>query len=95
MHGHNWKITVEVGADSLNNAGMIIDFSAIKKVLYQLDHENLSALLPFNPTAENIAYWIYTSMTEMLLKECSKGMRSRVLQVTVQECEGNVACYRP
>ena len=60
---------------------MVIDFTHIKRVVKdQLDHRNLNEVLPFNPTAENIARWICDQ-----LPTCYK--------VEVQESEGNTAIY--
>lgn len=40
IHGHRWKVVIEVGNENLqqdgNNKGMIIDFSELKKDLKQL-----------------------------------------------------------
>ena len=56
LHGHNWIITVYCRAKDLNRDGMVIDFSVIKNVIKEkLDHKNLNDILPFNPTAENMA----------------------------------------
>ena len=56
LHGHNWVITVYCRAGELNADGMVCDFSHIKELIHgYLDHGNLNELLPFNPTAENIA----------------------------------------
>ena len=81
LHGHNWIITVHCRSKELNADGMVIDFSHIKRVVKdQLDHRNLNKVLPFNPTAENIARWICNQ-----LPTCYK--------VEVQESEGNTAIY--
>jgi len=29
MHGHNWKVEVEVSGDKLDNIGMVIDFKKL------------------------------------------------------------------
>ncbi len=81
LHGHNWIVTVHCKAPELNENGMVADFSRIKElIMSHLDHGNFNELLPFNPTAENIARWICDQ-----IPECYR--------VEVQESEGNIASY--
>lgn len=81
MHGHNWIVTVHCKAMELNPDGMVVDFSHIKnRITSYLDHGNFNELLPFNPTAENIARWICEQ-----IPHCYR--------VDVQESEGNTASY--
>ncbi|MBP5516636.1 MAG: 6-carboxytetrahydropterin synthase [Bacteroidales bacterium] len=58
LHGHNWTITVYCKSRELDKNGMIIDFCEIKhRISDVLDHKVLNDVLPFNPTAENLAHW--------------------------------------
>ncbi len=73
LHGHNWKVEVEVSARQLDELGMVVDFKAIKqatrKVTDELDHRYLNEVPPFdrlNPTAENMAAHIYRRLAEEL-----------------------------
>lgn len=81
LHGHNWIVTVFCKAENLNSDGMVVDFKHVKNKIHGfLDHGNFNELLPFNPTAENIAKWIVEQ-----IPMCYKAI--------VQESEGNTAIY--
>ncbi len=94
MHGHNWKVEVEVIATRLDETGMGIDFKEIKqatrKIADRLDHRYLNELEPFteiNPTAENIAAHFYQELSGML-----NNQDVRIHTVTLWETER--ACVR-
>lgn len=94
LHGHNWKLEVEVQATELDDVGMGIDFKAIKQAARhasdRLDHRHLNELEPFtdsNPTAENIAAYLYREVSGLL-----NSPRIRVVAVTLWETER--ACVR-
>lgn len=81
LHGHNWIVTVYCKSRELNDDGMVVDFTLVKQLIHgRLDHQDLNAILPFNPTAENIAHWIVDEVPN-----CYKA--------SVQESTGNVAIY--
>lgn len=81
LHGHNWIVTVWCKSQTLDANGMVIDFTHIKReVQDKLDHKFLNDVVPFNPTAENIAKWVCEQ-----IPHCYR--------VSVQESEGNIATY--
>ncbi|MDD6088759.1 MAG: 6-carboxytetrahydropterin synthase [Desulfovibrionaceae bacterium] len=82
VHGHNWIIDVFCRSAELDDAGMVMDFTEIKeKISDVLDHQDLNAVLPCNPTSENLALWI------------ARAIGPKCYKVMVQESEGNIACY--
>ena len=94
LHGHNWKIEVEVTATSLDDMGIGVDFKQIRKqtneVCDRLDHTYLNEISPFheiNHTAENIAAYIYTELAKKLNDDANQ-----VTAITVWETER--ACVR-
>ena len=94
MHGHNWKVELEAIATSLDEVGMGIDFKKMKnaanEVGDEMDHRYLNELEPFteiNPTAENIAAYMYREISNRLNSETI-----RVSAVTLWETDR--ACVR-
>jgi 6-pyruvoyltetrahydropterin/6-carboxytetrahydropterin synthase len=97
LHGHNWKVEVIVAGDTLDKLGMLIDFRELKaqvnKVIETLDHYYLNEIEPFktvNPTAENIAKYIY----EQLGDQFAATPNITVNQVRVWESPNSAAVYR-
>lgn len=81
LHGHNWIVMVYCKAEELNEDGMVVDFTHLKKMVHdKLDHQYLNEIVDFNPTAENIAKWICDQVPSCY-------------RVDVQESEGNTATY--
>jgi 6-pyruvoyltetrahydropterin/6-carboxytetrahydropterin synthase len=74
LHGHRYEVAVCLAAEELNDIGLAYDFTELKAVLEErvlslLDHTNLNEVSPFdelNPSAENIAHFIYGRLAEAL-----------------------------
>ena len=59
MHGHNYVVTIHLRSKELNNYGFVRDYrdlNFVKEFLNNtLDHRHLNDIIPYHPTAENIA----------------------------------------
>lgn len=67
MHGHSYQVWLHVGGDMDPQLGWIVDFSEVKaawkSLEQQLDHRLLNDVEGLeNPTAENLASWIWERM---------------------------------
>ncbi len=74
MHGHNYRMLVTVEGTIDPRTGMVADFGQIKgvveeHVLTRADHRTLNDVLE-NPTAENIARWIWEVLEPRLPGLC-------------------------
>jgi 6-pyruvoyltetrahydropterin/6-carboxytetrahydropterin synthase len=95
LHGHNWTVEVFVKCHELDEIGIGIDFKNLKgdveAVLNGLDHYNLNETPYFakiNPTAENIAKYLYKEIGQKINSE-----QIRVSKVNVCETPGAGAFY--
>lgn len=71
LHGHTYKVTIALKGKPKAKEGWICDFGEIKDrvkpILDQLDHRLLNAISGLeNPTAENIAFFIYEKLKDQL-----------------------------
>ena len=105
LHGHNYKVFVHVEGNSLDEGGMLIDFSVLKRelknVLSCLDHTNLNDIQFFeqHPSAERIARYIYLKLVENLKKKnmdfSLSSSNGKISKVDVFETEKNRARFIP
>ena len=95
LHGHTWELEVAVEVEELDEIGMGIDFIEIKRpvgitILEKLDHKYLNEVVPFNPTAEDLAEWIYYVLSKLF----SSYLNVRVQSIKVWESADSSAEYR-
>jgi 6-pyruvoyltetrahydropterin/6-carboxytetrahydropterin synthase len=94
LHGHRWRVEVEFEGSIDKRSGMVDDFTILKKVVRNNlpDHSFLNDRPGIgNPTAENIAIWIYgliASDIKML------ATRARLSAVTVWESDDCGVTYK-
>ena len=96
LHGHNWVIEVTLSTEQLDDNGMVCDFKVAKKILKEkvhdiLDHTYINDILDFNPTAENISFWVAQQINVGLKQQ---GLRDVFCnKVNVYETPNNVATW--
>lgn len=90
-HGHNWKVKVTVRATSVDQYGMGIDFTVLKKIVKnaidKLDHKDLNILPYFkdkNPSSEHIAEFLFEELQEDLSSDRYNLYSVRVLETDTQ-----------
>ena len=94
VHGHNYRVQVGMEAAELDENGLLFDFADLKQRLREtsgyLDHQYINELKPFdeiNPSAENIAKFIFERMQQGLKK-------GSIAYVRVWETDTSCAVYR-
>jgi 6-pyruvoyltetrahydropterin/6-carboxytetrahydropterin synthase len=99
VHGHNYKVRVTLAGKELDGVGLLYDFVHLKQVIqgviHSLDHRFLNEYAPFdtvNPSAENIARYIYDE-TSKQLRQTVNG--ATISSITVWETDVTAATYRP
>ena len=99
LHGHNYKVRITLAGHELDSTGLLYDFVQLKKaiqdVIRSLDHTYLNERPPFdvlNPSAENIARYIYDE-TARQLPRAANG--AGIASITVWESDVTAATYKP
>ena len=90
VHGHNYIVIVELEAQFLSELGFVVDYrnlTPIKEFIdIYLDHQHLNDALACNPTAENIAKFLFNTFRKTF---------PQMVSVTVQETPKTAATYSP
>ena len=99
LHGHNYKVRITLAGQELDSTGLLYDFVQLKKAIQEvfrsLDHTYLNERPPFdvlNPSAENIARYIYDE-TARQLPRAANG--AGIASITVWESDVTAATYKP
>lgn len=99
LHGHDWRVTVAVEAEELDEDGLVCDFHQVEHAVHEVTrtwhNRNMNECEPFsvgvNPSAERVAEEIARRVGGAI-----SGMAGRRLAwVRVTEAPGCAATYRP
>lgn len=96
IHGHTYHLTATFeGKKNISN-GMVVGFATLKRMVTKyvvkvLDHKHLNELVAWDPTAENIAVWIYNVLKTRLEQEGMKNVK--IVSVELWETESCGVTY--
>jgi len=90
LHGHSYRVIVTVVGQVEQEAGWVMDFAEIKRVvepiIEKLDHSCLNDIEGLeNPTSEMLAVWLWQRIKPHL---------SGLASITVSESENSSCTYR-
>lgn len=98
MHGHNYRVTVELAAADTDAVGFVLDYrrmDVFKRWLDDnLDHRHLNDVLEVNPSAEWLARYLW-AMFAALLAGSLNDNGVLIEAVAVAETPKTWAEYRP
>ena len=85
LHGHRWKVEVDIETEALNDQGMVVDFAHVKKVIKKLDHDHMNNWVTPS-TAECIAQHLWYDLEDLLVDETRFGNpKAKVVSLRVWE----------
>lgn len=94
LHGHNYRVVVSLDGEVLDQLGLLIDYTDVKRALSEVlapfDHVNLNELAEFsviNPSSEELARLLYYRLKEALLTTDDLRARIHLTEVAVFESE--------
>jgi len=69
LHGHNYTIELVLQACSLNDFDFVVDYGDLgplrSLIADELDHRHLNDAIPYRPTSENLARWLFERTWEL------------------------------
>lgn len=85
-HGHQFRLFITIEGTINEDTGIILDFEKFSeivkdKVINIVDHRNLNDIFKYEPTVENIIYWIFDTLSKDL----------NINEIELWETEGSCA----
>lgn len=96
LHGHSYRVRVELAAATLDEHGFVVDFGDLapfgKWIDENLDHEHLNDVMVRTPTSEHLARWL----ADVLAEELGENFRRvDIAGLGVSETPKTWAWWRP
>ena len=89
IHGHTYCVRIHCCGDLIPDKSWVVDYADIKPAVQplvdKLDHKNINDVLMIPTTAENLAFWFWDNLRNII----------PVSQVDVHETTGTCCTYKP
>jgi len=108
LHGHNGRAIISLAAEQLDEIGMVIDFTDIKRVVSQWIDDNLDHRMilhrddPYVPVLRDLGEPLYlvdanptAENIARLIYDCAAGQGFPIVEVKLWETRNCYATYRP
>jgi 6-pyruvoyltetrahydropterin/6-carboxytetrahydropterin synthase len=108
LHGHNGRAIISLAAEQLDEIGMVIDFTDIKRVVSQWIDDNLDHRMilhrddPYVPVLRELGEPLYlvdanptAENIARLIYDCAAGHGFPIIEVKLWETRNCYATYRP
>lgn len=103
LHGHTYRVKVQVTGPIDYSTGMILDYAELDKVVKPLieafDHRDLNTVIPSGPTAERLAMFLHQEVLlglqaiGFLVASYGDKSPAECLSITVCETPNTEAVY--
>ncbi|NNF07589.1 MAG: 6-carboxytetrahydropterin synthase QueD [Candidatus Eisenbacteria bacterium] len=98
IHGHNYRVEVDVVGDKLDDQELLVDFYEVDRLLEpivgKVDHQYINEIPPFveiNPTAEAIAAWFFRELEPLI--QTTFGGRVKLAAIHLWETQDSCASF--
>ena len=97
MHGHNYTVRIEIQTQEVDEVGFVLDYRELdgfKDVVdTAFDHQCINDVVDFNPTAENIAQYLFNLVNVALSARLKAVHKRYAIVVHVSETPKTWASY--
>lgn len=92
LHGHSYKIKIWCALSNLDEEGMVVDYTKIKEIVDELDHNCLNDIpyfkdLGINTTTEHLCYYLSTKLPSIIKVEAWESLRNHCIYINTNHPE--------
>ena len=92
LHGHSYKFKIWCAANNLNDMGMVVDYTRIKEIVNEFDHNCINDIPYFkeqgiNTTTEHLCYYISQKLPNIIKVEAWESPHNHCIYINTNHSE--------